>query len=100
MNKLFENYSFEIVFGLVGLLAGFVKVSQRMLQSTQVTWKQVVGHSIISAFSCLMAGMLLDWVAPELPLEAKMFLSGMTGYMGIAGLVKLMESTVGFLKKE
>ena len=95
MNKLFEHYSFEVVFGLIGLLAGFVKVSQRMLCGTQVTWRQVIGHSIISAFSCLMAGMLLDWVAPELPLEAKMFLSGMTGYMGIAGLVKLIEKFGG-----
>ena len=95
MNKLFENYSFEIVFGLVGLLAGFVKASQCLLCGKHVTWKQVLAHSVISAFSCLMAGMLLDWVAPELPMEAKMFLGGMTGYMGLVGLARLMESLTG-----
>ena len=95
MEKLFEKYSFELVFGMLGLLAGFVKVSQRMMCGAKITWRQVLGHSVISAFSCLMAGVLLDWIAPQLPLEAKMFLSGMTGYWGIAGLTFLFNSVAG-----
>ena len=94
MEKLFTKYSFELVFGLLGLLGGFVKISQKMLCGMHVSWRTVLAHSIISAFSCLMAGVLLDWLAPQLPLEAKMFLSGMTGYWGIAGLTFLFNSVV------
>ena len=95
MERLFDKQSFETVFIVLGLLAGFVKASQRMLRGEPIGVKAVFGHSVISAFSCLMAGIFLDWKAPQLPLEAKMFLGGMTGYWGIAGLSRLTEIFLG-----
>ena len=96
MNSLFKSSSWETVLVLLGIFAGFVRASQRILRGDKIHVIEVLAHSVISAFSCLMSGLLLKAVFAGAPTEVILFLSGMVGYLGIAGLALLFET---FLKR-
>ena len=92
MKSIIENCSFETVLAILGIFVGFVKSSQKVLLGGKLRFRDIVAQSIVSAFSCLMAGLLLKAVLPKTSIELMLFLSGMCGYLGVAGLAMLVET--------